>query len=153
METYIQTLVGTPYVWWHSGTTLGDCAPFWTSNTPPPSSASPKGANCAGFVNLVCRHLGIPIPGVAEGDAWAGGTRYWFRHSNAYTVPPSASHKPGTILLRDYADAEKDQGHIGVVLEGGRLAHCIPGRGVIIEGFGGEDAWWTHASDYIAARL
>jgi cell wall-associated NlpC family hydrolase len=151
METYIQTLVGTPYVWWHSGTTLGDCAPFWTSNTPPPFS--PKGANCAGFVNLVCRHLGVLIPGVTEGDPWAGGTWHWFRHSYAYSVLPGASHKPGTILLRDYADAEKDQGHIGVVLEGDRLAHCIPEQGVIIEKIPLDNPWWTHASDYLATRL
>ncbi len=151
MEAYIQSLLGTPYVWWHSGTILGDCKPFWNSNMPPPSC--PEGANCAGFVNLVCRHLGIPIPGVAEGDPWAGGTWYWFRHGDVYPVPPgSASYKPGTLLLRDYADAEKDQGHIGIVLEGGRLAHCIPGDGVIIERLGA-DVWWTHASDYMAARL
>lgn len=149
---YIRSLCGAPYVWWTEGTTLGgDTAPFWNSNTPPPSSnrIHAEGLNCAGFINLICRNCGIPIPGLEEGDFYAGGTWFWFQflHSQNALVPIENWEKleSGTLLLKDYESVDY-QGHVGIVV-GNKFAHCIPERGVVFDDLSKIPEYFTHAVD------
>lgn len=134
MQSYAESLLGTPYSWWRNGQTcLGDTPPFYAAEGPPP--VAPPALNCAGFINCLARHQGRPIPGVADQLWYAGGTYAWYEELSpkCRQVPPSIDELPvDTLLLRRFRD-EADQGHLAVVCTGKRIIHCWPGRGVVIE--------------------
>lgn len=121
---WLKTLIGTPYVWWMPGDSfLGNCGPFWCSTGPIPSveQIRQEGCNCAGLMNLLFRKLGRdPV----------GTTVEWFAALTGKEVRPAdaVDFEEGTILLRAYS-APDDQGHIALVLAGGRLLHCYPSSG------------------------
>jgi hypothetical protein len=141
IRTYVDELVGAPYVWWREGmSTLGDHQPFWAQDAPPPPAAHVRanGCNCAGFINLLCRLTGRALPGVAEGNPYAAGTYVWAEHLWPVLEPfdPSAEVAAGTLLLRRYRSPE-DQGHVAVIWSSGpvieqRLAHSYIADGVAI---------------------
>lgn len=138
IQEFIQELVGTPYVWWKEGDIISSSLPFWAKDSSPPPIETIKksGSNCAGFINLICRFAKIYIPGISMNLKYAGGTYIWYSYlknnglldnfTNNYTYPP------GTLLLRNYSN-EIDQGHIAIVLDRGRLAHCYPEKGICID--------------------
>ncbi len=140
LTSYVDAMIGTPYVWWRGGSTLADGAPFWASNTaaPSPESVRAAGCNCAGFINLLCRKRGVLIAGVEDSWYFAGGTGAWAEYIRDWEpFDATASYPAGTLLLRKYRDVE-DQGHVAVLWSSGpvlkqRLAHCYIARGIAID--------------------
>lgn len=133
MEAYAESLLGVPYQWWREGDRcLGDFPPFYAADGPAP--ARPPALNCAGFINCLARFAGCPIPGVAAGHWYAGGTYAWYEALAPKCVAIASIDEPppGALLIRRFRD-EADQGHLAVVWTGGRIIHCWPGRGVVIE--------------------
>jgi cell wall-associated NlpC family hydrolase len=138
IKDYIQELVGTPYVWWREGDKISSKEPFWAEDLAPPSSELIKksGCNCAGFINLICRFAKIYIPGLSLNLEYAGGTYIWYEYLKDFGLLEKFSNNsiypPGTLLLRNYS-TELDQGHITIVLDNGKLAHCYPEKGIAID--------------------
>ena len=138
---WLMTLIGTPYVWWMpSDSVLGDCGPFWWSAGPVPAveRIRQEGCNCAGLMNLLFRKLGrVPL----------GTTVEWFAELEGVEqrTAEGTDFEEGTILLRPYSGPE-DQGHIAMVLSGGRLLHCypstnVPRRGLDFPGIAIDESW------------
>lgn len=157
MEEYINTLTSTPYVWWKEGDKVGKGTPFWAENGQTPSAELIKkdGCNCAGFINLICRFLRKPIPGLNDIDdpytEWVGGSWYWFQYlknkNQLEQFNPNNVYPEGTIILRDYK-SEDDQGHLALFLKGGRVAHCYPGKGIVIEDSILDSHYWVKEGYY-----
>jgi hypothetical protein len=115
------------YVWWLKEVILGnDCGPFWAVNAPIPQMArvQQEGICCTGVLNLIRRYLNLPVPGVREGDPMAGGTGAWeeFLAPSLQPIDPTQEYPEGSILFRRFHSFE-DQGHIAILLKGGRLLH------------------------------
>lgn len=139
MSTYLQILIepllGIPYRFWDpSVSCAGDTGPFWAFNGPLPSRKQiEKGQmNCAGFVNLICRSLGVPIPG-ADANHWnAGGTGAWYESLKEKGVlqpfQSSVVYPEGTLLLRQYR-SEEDQGHLAIYMGPNSIVHSWPEGG------------------------
>jgi cell wall-associated NlpC family hydrolase len=132
----VQRHEGVLYSWWIDGDdTCGDRAPFWAFNGPPPSELAVRdgGLNCAGLINLICRELDLPIPGVAAGHMYAGGTEAWshFLNANGCAIRLKEvdamvlAQRVGTLFFSNY-HSPQDQGHLAIVLQPGRLSHCYP---------------------------
>lgn len=153
---YINELRGTPYVWWKDGEyTSAAPAPFWIrkEDVAPAAYIKHAGCNCAGFINLMCHHVGSSIPGASLGLYYAGGTAIWFDYlycmgllqpfsiKNANTLPPF------TLLIRNYKSPE-DQGHVAVILPAMRLAHCYPDAGITIDESIVASHSWLHGGYY-----
>ena len=138
LEAYIQELVGTKYVWWREGDDVTGTAPFYAENAGVIAAERIKaeGCNCAGFLNLICRFMGVKIPGISEKIPMAGGTYVWFSYLQERglleSFDASQTYPPGTIILRDYVDPE-DQGHITFMVSGGRLAHSGSENGIQVD--------------------
>jgi hypothetical protein len=138
IENYIQELVETKYVWWREGDDVTSAPPFYAENAAYVDVETVKkgGANCAGFVNLICRFVGTKIPGIDEKIPMAGGTYAWFsylkEHNLLQPFDPSITYPFGTIVLRDYVD-EEDQGHITLVISNGQLAHSGSEDGIHVD--------------------
>ena len=99
------------------------------SNTPAPDAASFMRFNLpmanAGLINLIRRKLGLAIPGLAGevgdmGKRFPGTTGIWFwylqERGRLQPIDIGKSYPRGTLLLRDFADAENDQGHLAILL-------------------------------------
>jgi hypothetical protein len=140
---YLNQLVGTPYVWWKEGeSTVHTLAPFYAKASPVPRIDEIKrlGTNCAGLINLLCRKVGTPIPGVSEGDYYAGGTPSWYESLKARGKlhPIDDQVYPiGTLLLAEYSNPEW-QGHLAIVSTPGtlhtlKICHSFPEHGVVID--------------------
>jgi cell wall-associated NlpC family hydrolase len=138
VEEYIEALVGTKYVWWHDGDDISGATPFYAKNNKavPIEIVKHEGTNCAGFLNLICRFMGLKIPGVAENIPMAGGTYIWFSYLaelGLLTPFDSAKTYPfGTIVLRNYVDPE-DQGHVALIISNGKLAHSGSEDGIHVD--------------------
>lgn len=138
IQEFIQEIVGTPYVWWRDGDIISSSPPFWAENSIIPfiEVIKKSGSNCAGFINLICRFAKVNIPGISMKLKYAGGTYIWYlylkEHGLLSRFNLDCTYPPGTLLLRDYSN-EMDQGHIAIVLENGKLAHCYPEKGITID--------------------
>jgi hypothetical protein len=134
---YAKSLVGVQYLWWHdSETTLSRNEPFYVSLGKPPSLKYIRahGCNCAGLFNLIYRKFGKggAIPGLAEGNEYAGGTQIWYdtlKHS-AEVFDSSKIYPAGTMLIRPYINVH-DQGHVAMIYKSSErgvlysaLVHC-----------------------------
>ena len=122
LQIILPTLLGIPYKWWDpSVSCVGDHGPFWAFNGPLPSRDQLEEGqmNCAGFLNLVCRGLGVTIPGVVKADFYAGGTHAWYVYLQQKGVLKVFStwgvYPKGTLLLRRYV-SEEDQGHLAIYM-------------------------------------
>ena len=117
---YAKTLVGVGYCAWDGRSFLGNHGPFWVAKGRPPSKAEirKQGCVCAGLINLVCRHLGLPIAGLDSKHPYAGGTRIWFKFLRESRLLNKFDHQKvypkGTLLLRNYKN-KLDQGHLAIV--------------------------------------
>jgi hypothetical protein len=137
LQQFIQELIETPYLWWREGDVVSSAPPFYAENNPIiPTNIKNSGCNCAGFLNLICRFNKTKIPGVEEKLLMAGGTYIWFSYLNERNLlepfNPSIKYPDGTIVLRDYVDPE-DQGHIALIIDNGKLAHCDIANGIHID--------------------
>ncbi len=162
--TYINQILGTPYIWWKEGDPLSEKSPFWVSsdNAPFPDEVRKEGCNCAGFLNLLCRKSQISIPGILEYGEDAGGTYAWFKalYNDGVLVPIQTynhleSIPVGSVLLRDFK-SEKDQGHVVIVVSPGIIAHCWPESGICIEPLSKshscvENGYYTHVWPFISS--
>lgn len=120
-EAYARSLVGVPYGYW-SGDAISrdDSTPFYATNDEKPNRQllEMQGVSCTGLMNLLCRHLSIPIPGVHDcAEIYPGGTGAWRKFLEPHLIPfdPQATYPDGTLLFRPYTDFQ-DQGHIALVL-------------------------------------
>lgn len=135
----LPTLLGIPYKWWDPSVSCsGDHGPFWAFNGPLPSrdQLEEEHMNCAGFLNLVCRGLGVPIPGAIKADFYAGGTHAWYVYLQQKGVlRPFGSwgiYPPGTLLLRRYV-SEEDQGHLAIYMGPDSIVHSWPEKGSCVD--------------------
>lgn len=142
MDFILALVNNTPYVWWKDleSTTEKD-APFYCKRIPPIEEIKANGCNCAGLINLLHLSRGLSVPGVTEGEYYAGGTYLWFEYLDAKSLlePVSMDKKypAGSLLLRKYR-SPKDQGHLAVVYTGGvlrdqKLLHCHPDAGITLD--------------------
>ena len=147
---YIQELVDTPYVWWRAGeSTLDHIHPFYAKPVPLPCLEDIKrlGTNCAGFINLLCRKVGATIPGVKEGEYYAGGTYVWYEWLKArgkLSALDMRIYPAGTLLLTPYISPEY-QGHVALVTTPGtiktlKISHSFSTSGLVMD----EPAEITH---------
>ena len=129
----IHKLLGTKYVFWDGRE--------WSSNNKGPFYVSKdkninlnyirnNGCNCAGFINLLFRNKCIEIPDF-DSDYPGGTYAYgfgckWERYKKNNNYPKYS------LLLKPYIEGE-DEGHIALVLENNKMAHCYPIKGIIIE--------------------
>jgi hypothetical protein len=130
---YAKKLVGTPYEWWTPDKNMLDgINPFWAANRPAPSPEEVKSLSCTcvGLINLMRRSIVLCVPGVSEGNPYAGGTYVWFAYLSEKTLlhkfDADAIYPKGTLLLRNYSD-EFDQGHVAVVVSEEKnpdIIHC-----------------------------
>jgi hypothetical protein len=134
-HTIITLLLGVPYKCCDpSVSCVGDQGPFWAVNGPLPSREEIEkgGMNCAGFLNLVCRGLGQPIPGLVKADFYAGGTHAWYVYLQQKGVLRAFGswhiYPQGTLLLRRYV-SEEDQGHLAIYMGPNSIVHSWPEKG------------------------
>jgi hypothetical protein len=112
----------------------GDGSPFWPVDGPPPevSLLQKIGACCcAGFINLVRRNAGLPVP-QGTGDAWPGGTMAWWQ---AFADDKLRILQTGALLLRKWR-SDDDPGHVAIVyhvIDQSHVAilHCHPDAGMV----------------------
>lgn len=135
LQILIEPLLGIPYRWWDpSVSCAGDHGPFWAFNGPLPSRKQIEEGklNCAGFVNLICRTLGVPIPGADSNHWYAGGTGAWYDSLKEQGVlQPFLSsnvYPEGTLFIRQYK-SEEDQGHLAISMGPNRIVHSWPEGG------------------------
>ncbi len=120
-----ESWIGTPYVWWKPGDRVFDVKePFWTRDGPLPSPEElrAKGCNCAGFLNLVRRSVGMPA---------VGGTTDWWNAVEKEPFDPNETYPVGTLFLASYVSPD-DQGHLMLQGPNGVL-HSIPSLGLVCQ--------------------
>lgn len=142
MISYGKSLVGTPYgtPWKEGDSCLGNRGPFWAAEGQPPpvERLRREGIVCTGLINLMCRNEGLIPPFVSTGFLWAGTTDAWWEILRAANMlehyDPSRQYPPGTLLLAPYNGPDiDDQGHIGMIIEGGAFLHSSLYAGVAID--------------------
>ena len=138
LQNTIKSLLGIPYRFWNPDVSCaGDRGPFYAFNgpLPPLEQIEEQHMNCAGFLNLLCRVLGVPIPGADEKFYYAGGTVAWMDHFKArkclHPFKPWIVYPEGTLLLRQYRNID-DQGHIAVYMGPNSIVHSWPEGGLIV---------------------
>lgn len=118
--TFAKKLVGIKYKWWTPQTNmLEDGAPQWSVNKKNKELNKIDGTNCAGFINLIRRHLKLTIPGTEiKNYKYPGGTYIWFKtlykKGLLEEFNPKKSYPAGTLLLRNFKN-NYDQGHVAVI--------------------------------------
>jgi hypothetical protein len=100
---------------------MGENEPFWVSNTELPDFyyIYEKGSTCIGLINIIRRHLKLPIPGLKEKYQYPGGTGSWFKYLNdknrLLKINFLCSYPKGSLLIQDFNIM--DQGHVAVIIE------------------------------------
>ena len=144
-EEYLDKIIGTPYSWWTGGT-VPDGAPAWARNGEPPSPANVKGTSCfcAGVTNLARRAVGLEIPTLGNPNydggivAYFGATEaapagfprqgYFERQGKLRRFDLEEARRPWTLIGRKYRNV-KDQGHVAIVLPGGKVLQSYDAGG------------------------
>jgi cell wall-associated NlpC family hydrolase len=137
--SYAKRYLGVPYRSWDPAVSCyGDSGPFWAfEGAPPPLSRIKKELmNCAGFMNVLCRHLGIKIPGTEDESYYAGGTYEWYVYLDGkkklHPFVEGKDYPVGSLLLRRYK-SEEDQGHLAIVFGPKKVIHSYSEKGVTID--------------------
>ena len=143
---YLDKIVGTPYSWWRGGN-VPDGAPAWAKHGAPPPAADVKGTSCfcAGVANLARRVVGLEIPNLgdprydggvvayfgATGSAPAIFARqgYFERHGKLRRFDLEEARRPWTLIGRKYRNASNDQGHVAIVIPGGKVLQSYDAGG------------------------
>jgi len=137
LQDFINTLIGTPYIWWKDDTYINKMGPFWVDNSLPPDMNIIKtyGCNNIGFINLIFRFLELYIPYIGLSST-AGNINTWFSYFESNGLLEkfniTSNYTEGTILIRKYS-SPLDEGHIAIVLKNCKLAHCYPNKGIVID--------------------
>jgi hypothetical protein len=116
---YGLSLFGIKYTFWNEGMNTEDC-PIYGSDDIPPSmnELMEKGIACSGLINLIRRHLRLPIPKYKN---YPGGTEAWYRTlklSNklkVFSLDNDKKYCKGTLLLTRYKNVE-EQGNMCIIL-------------------------------------
>jgi len=155
--SYIQDLIGAPYVWWQDGESMfNTLAPFYCSEEPVSAEyVKQHGCNCAGLINIIATLSNSLIPGFAEKDYYAGGTYAWFEYlSKRGLLQPLTmkSYPAGTLLFRKYRNPE-DQGHVAILYTSGplleqKLLHSYAAAGIKIDSTVAESHNWVPEGYY-----
>jgi hypothetical protein len=126
---YAIGLIGIPYKWHRDGDPIMADNQFWASNEHAPDPleihrSDNKTIVCTGLINLMRRFAGLKIPGL-EGEVGTLGLRFpgttgiWFEYLKARNrleeFEPQKRYPQGTLLLRNFANVEDDQGHVAVL--------------------------------------
>jgi hypothetical protein len=135
---YATSLVGAPYAWWtdRSGP-LGEGAPAWAANGPPPSrqQVMNNGIFCAGVASVMLRVVGKGHE-TPRNYPYDGGTRAYY---NKYVgvserFSPNKNYPEGTLFIRNdkqnWDGSTADQGHVAVMAKNGKVLQSYPGAGV-----------------------
>jgi hypothetical protein len=136
---YAYTLIGLPYRWYMgAGEPITGDEPFYAADLPAPRSADLRAADksivCTGVANLMRRRVGLPVP-PADADAdipFPGTTDAWFHYLNkrglleVFCVRKALAgeYQEGSLLLRNFASVEHDQGHVAVLIDSRRILHA-----------------------------
>ena len=136
--SYAKLYLGISYRCWDPTVSCyGDSGPFWAFEgaAPPLARVKKEYLNCAGLLNVICRHMGIKIPGTDDESYYAGGTYEWFvyldRKKKLRPFVEGHEYPVGSLLLRRYK-SEEDQGHLALVFGHGKHIHSWPEVGVCI---------------------
>jgi len=121
---YATSLTGVKYTWWQSGGDNERDSMLYTEGIPSMNTLQERGVNCAGFINLLRQKAGSKIARLdgerCYGDCH-GGTMYWCEflrdRNKLHKFDYTKSYPVGTLLLRDYRNADYDQGHCAVIAE------------------------------------
>lgn len=107
------------YGWWWSGEVPAG-APAWGDNSPMPGAGDVGTTFCAGVGNIILRAIdmfdqGYVIP-TSGNELYDGGTVGWKNYYEYYGTLDEfdldfASTHSGTVCLREFRDADYDQGH------------------------------------------
>lgn len=131
--------LGAPYRWTVDGSPAdGPGAPFWyQEQVPTPEEVHKKGCCCVGLLNIVLGLMGSPLRFAGTSFVWAA--------FKAAAKPVTGIPPPLSILMADYRGVDS-QGHVGIVLEGGRFLHCYvddpePKEGLFFPGITIDDSW------------
>jgi hypothetical protein len=152
LERKLQPYFGAPYKWTIDGSPAdGPGAPFWyQQEVPTAEEVHREGCNCVGFVNILLGLAGSPLRLIGTRDAWI--------RVGAESVPVDSDQEipPWSLLIGDYVD-EMRQGHVAIVLEGGKILHCYvddptPREGLFGPGICIEKSWkssheWWRGTD------
>lgn len=137
LQDFINKLIGTPYIWWKDNTHITSSSPFWVEDSLPPdiNIIQKYGCNNIGLMNLICRYLQLHIPYLGY-ISNAGSINIWLSHlkDNGFLEGFNITYNylPGTLLIRPYS-SPLDEGYIAIVLKDGKLAHCSPDKGIVID--------------------
>ena len=136
------SFVGVPYRWHIDGDAISGDDKFYSKNEAAPTAKDVLAMDlcivCSGLINIMRRFMGLTVPGVdgslgEEGLRWAGTTGIWFEYleSKGRLEPINLAKKypKGTLLLRNFANVEDDQGHVAVLLTD--ESECIINENII----------------------
>ncbi len=142
---YLSKIVGTRYAWWTGGI-VPSRAPAWATNGPPPPAAEIRRTSCfcAGVTNLARRAVGLEVPHLGNENydggvvAYFGSTEaaspefprrgYFEAHGRQRRFDLEEARRPWTLIGRKYRNV-RDQGHVAIVLPGGKLLQSYDAGG------------------------
>lgn len=159
MFNFINLLLNVKYKWWYENDPIDENGPFYYKNDVVPNLEYIKenGINCAGFINLVARHLKTELP------ILNGGTDGWFdkmrSEDKLSVININKAYPRGTLLLRDYTDVD-NQGHVAIKwddkpLKDSQIVHAYSKNcmnrelnepGVSIEDFNISNNWYDNGT-------
>ncbi len=135
---YARRLVGRPYKWYRAGDPITGDEPFYAADLPAPAPAdlhlAGKSIVCTGVANLMRRHVGLPIPPAdsVAGIPFPGTTDAWFHYLDkdglleGFCIKRALAgeYQAGSLLLRNFADVETDQGHVAILIDPEHILHA-----------------------------
>jgi hypothetical protein len=118
---WINPLVGRmPYGLWTGGC-VPSGPPAWAISRPPPPRSYLRGKRifCAGVPNLMLRFVGKRVPTYGN-DCYDGGmVAYWSYFDGYHERFNLDAVRRGDLILRQYRNSDRDQGHVAVALGNG----------------------------------
>jgi hypothetical protein len=133
--------MGAPYMWaMDDEGANGSGPPFWFQRkVPSADKVKEQGSNCVGLINIVYGLLGLH-------DRFRGTEELWARYKDkAKPIVKGQEIPPMSLVIGDFVDVNC-QGHVGIVLDKGKLLHCYGAIEVPTEGLFGPgiciDASW-----------
>lgn len=130
---YGLSIRGADYGWWRGGAIPAGAPAYAALGTPPdPATVRANGVFCAGVCNLMRRSVGLAPPIRKDGSGGRGGTGayigFWWKgewypgvfFDVAEPILDRKAYPEGTLLARVYRSVE-DQGHVQVLIGGGRI--------------------------------
>lgn len=132
----VKELEGVKYTPWNGRGWNDDEAPFYCSidniTEDVLRNVQENGVCCAGLINLICRVLKVPIPLCPDG-IYSGGMYEWTlqRKWTPY-IEGSTELLEFALVMVPYCSPLEKEGHIGIYLGEGLVAHSTADHGVHI---------------------